>query len=112
MLADLDGMESMIDSTLAFVRDDAQREPRMLVDLGALVESVCDNASDAGGTIDFSAERGVDVTVRPNAISRAVANLIDNAVKYGGSARRSRPTWSTCCRSWDSLLAGHTFSSL
>jgi signal transduction histidine kinase len=87
MLADLDSMESMIDSTLAFVRDDAQREPRMLVDLGALVESVCENASDAGGSIDFSPERGVDVTVRPNAISRAVANLIDNAVKYGGGAR-------------------------
>jgi signal transduction histidine kinase len=87
MLADLDSMESMIDSTLAFVRDDTQREPRMLVDLGALVESVCENASDAGGTVDFSPERGVDVTVRPNAISRAVANLIDNAIKYGGSAR-------------------------
>ena len=87
MLADLDSMESMIDSTLAFVRDDTQREPRMLVDLGALVQSVCENASDAGGTVDFSPERGVDVTVRPNAISRAVANLIDNAIKYGGGAR-------------------------
>jgi signal transduction histidine kinase len=87
MLADLDSMESMIDSTLAFVRDDAQREPRMLVDLGALVESVCENASDAGGSVDFLPERGVDVTIRPNAISRAVSNLVDNAVKYGGGAR-------------------------
>jgi signal transduction histidine kinase len=87
MLADLDSMGDMIDSTLAFVRDDAQREPRMLVDLGALVEGVCENANDAGGTVDFSPQRGVDVLGRPNAISRAVANLIDNAVKYGGTAR-------------------------
>lgn len=86
MLADLDAMSAMIESTLAFVRDDAQREPRMLVDLGILIEGVCENASDAGGTVSFSVPRGVDVTCRPAAISRAVANLIDNAVKYGGSA--------------------------
>jgi signal transduction histidine kinase len=87
MLADLDSMGDMIDSTLAFVRDDAQREPRMLVDLGALIESVCENASDSGDTVNFSPQRGIDVLVRPNAISRAVANLVDNAVKYGGTAR-------------------------
>jgi signal transduction histidine kinase len=86
MLADLDSMGDMIDSTLAFVREDAQREPRRLVDLGALVESVCENASDAGGAVNFSPRRGIDLLVRPNAISRAVANLIDNAVKYGGTA--------------------------
>jgi signal transduction histidine kinase len=87
MLADLDEMTAMIESTLAFARDDAQREPRMLVDLGALLGSVCDNASDTGGAVSCSAPRGLDVTCRPSAISRAVTNLIDNAVKYGGGAR-------------------------
>jgi signal transduction histidine kinase len=87
MLADLDSMDGMIDSTLAFVRDDARREPRMLVDLSALVEGVCENASDAGGAVNFSPQRGIDVLGRPTAILRAVANLIDNAVKYGGTAR-------------------------
>ena len=87
MLADLDSMGDMIDSTLAFVRDDARREPRMLVDLGALVEGVCENASDAGGAVVFSPRRDIDVLGRPNAIARAVANLVDNAVKYGGAAR-------------------------
>jgi signal transduction histidine kinase len=87
MLADLDEMTAMIESTLAFARDDAQREPRMLVDLGALVELICENASDVGGAVSVAAPRGVDVTCRPTAISRAIANLIDNAVKYGGNAR-------------------------
>jgi signal transduction histidine kinase len=87
MLDDLDSMSAMIESTLAFARDDAEQEPRMLVDLGALVEDVCENASDAGGRVSFSVPHGVDVVCRPTAITRAVANLIDNAVKYGGTAR-------------------------
>ncbi|MFX7674850.1 histidine kinase dimerization/phospho-acceptor domain-containing protein, partial [Acinetobacter baumannii] len=33
MLADLDEMEAMISATLAFARDDAQREPRVRFDL-------------------------------------------------------------------------------
>jgi signal transduction histidine kinase len=69
------------------VRDDAKREAPLLVDLGALVETVCENAMDAGGLVDVSAMQGVNITCRPTAISRAVANLIDNAVKYGGRAR-------------------------
>ena len=87
MLSDMDDMTAMIESTLAFVRDDAKREPPLLVDLGALVDSVCENAMDAGGRVEIAARHGVNVTCRPIAISRAVANLIDNAIKYGGCAR-------------------------
>jgi signal transduction histidine kinase len=87
MLTDMDDMTAMIESTLAFVRDDAKREAPLLVDLGALVESVCENAMDAGGSVDVTAKQGINLTCRPIAISRAVANLIDNALKYGGCAR-------------------------
>ena len=87
MLSDMDDMTAMIESTLVFVRDDAKREPPLLVDLGALVDSVCENAMDAGGRVEIAARHGVNVTCRPIAISRAVANLIDNAIKYGGCAR-------------------------
>jgi signal transduction histidine kinase len=87
MLADIDQMTAMIESTLAFVRDDAKREIPLLVDLGALVESVCENAIDAGGSVEVTARQAVNVTCRPVAISRAVANLIDNALKYGSRAR-------------------------
>jgi signal transduction histidine kinase len=80
-------MTAMIESTLAFARDDAGREAPILVDLGALVELVCENAIDAGGAVKVTARPGVNVTCRPTAISRAVANLVDNALKYGGCAR-------------------------
>jgi len=88
MMADIDEMAVMIESTLAFAQDDAKREVPLLVDLGALVESACENAIDTGHDVDMSpARQMVLVTCRPVAISRAVTNLIDNAVKYGDAAR-------------------------
>jgi len=87
MFDDLDAMNAMIDSTLAFARDDARQEPRRLVDIGILVRDVCEDASDIGGKVSYADRRGVDISCRPTLIRRAIANLVDNAVKYGGCAR-------------------------
>jgi signal transduction histidine kinase len=87
MFDELDSMNGMIESTLTFARDEARQEPRTLVDLGVLVGDVCEDAGDAGDNVAYTGQRGIDVSCRPTLIRRAVANLIDNAVKYGGSAR-------------------------
>ncbi len=84
---DLDSMNAMIESTLAFARDDARQEPRALVDLGVLVGDVCEDAGDSGDKVAYTGQRGIDVLCRPTLVRRAVANLVDNAVKYGGGAR-------------------------
>jgi len=86
MLRDLDMMGEMIESVLVLARDDAKHEPQSLVDLSALVEGICQDASDAGEPVTFSGPRGVTISCRPTALRRAISNLIDNAVKYGGSA--------------------------
>ena len=86
MLADLDMMGGMIESVLSFARDDAKHEPRSLVDLSALVEGICLDAADADEPVTFSGPRGVTISCRPTAIRRAISNLVDNAVKYAGSA--------------------------
>ena len=87
MFDDLEDMNAMIESTLAFARNDARREPRRLVDLGVLVGDVCEDAGDAGGKVSYAGQRGIDIPCRPTDIRRAVANLVDNAVKYGGCVR-------------------------
>lgn len=87
MFDDLEAMNAMIDSTLAFARDEARQEPRSLVDLGILVGDVCEDAGDAGGVVSYAGRRGIDISCRPTMVRRAVANLVDNAVKYGGGAR-------------------------
>ncbi len=87
MFDDLDSMNAMIESTLAFARDEARQEPRTLVDLGVLIGDVCEDAGDSGDRVAYLGQRGIDITCRPTPVRRAVANLVDNAVKYGGGAR-------------------------
>jgi signal transduction histidine kinase len=87
MRADLDEMIRMIESTLSFARDDFSREPRIRVDLCALAEGVCEDAADAGADVRCSATERIELECRPDALRRALVNLVDNAVKYGGCAR-------------------------
>jgi signal transduction histidine kinase len=47
------------------------------------VEGLCEDAADAGEAVTFSGPRDVTMSCRPSAITRALSNLIDNAVKYG-----------------------------
>jgi signal transduction histidine kinase len=84
--ADLDAMSVMVESALTFVRDDAQREPRTLVDLSILIADLCEDIADMGKPATFSGMWGTEISCRPIAVRRAIANLVDNAIKYGGVA--------------------------
>jgi signal transduction histidine kinase len=92
MLADLDEMEAMIAATLAFARDEAAAEPAVPLDLAALCRTVLDEAADArpdaADRVAYAGpERLVVAQGRPVALKRAVANLVSNALSYGGAAR-------------------------
>ena len=83
MFGDLEAMNAMIDTTLAFASDDARQEPRKLVDLGVLVGDICEDMADAGSNVCYLGPRAIEIVCRPSAIRRVIANLIDNAVRYG-----------------------------
>lgn len=87
VLDTLDEMESMIASTLEFARGTFHDEPQRRVDLSALVASICDDMTNAGAAIEFDPPDQILATCRRIALKRALTNLIDNAVKYGGAAR-------------------------
>jgi signal transduction histidine kinase len=89
MLADLDEMENMISTTLAFAREEASSESMQDMDLVALLQSVCSDMSDAGSTVAFDGKGRIPCRGRPLALRRAFTNLVDNAVKYGDSAEVS-----------------------
>jgi signal transduction histidine kinase len=85
--ADLDEMEAMIDSTLAYLRGETESEPRKPADLVAMIETLCDAAADAGAAVTYAGPSQARLVCSPVTLKRAFSNLIDNAVKYGGGAR-------------------------
>ena len=85
--ADLDEMEAMIDTTLAFLRGEVQAEAMRPVDLVAMLATLCDGAADAGAQVSFVGPPQLRLVCRPLALKRAFGNLIGNACKYGQGAR-------------------------
>ena len=88
-LRDLDQMNGLVESALSYVRDGqgaSEGEPT-LIDLASVVQTVCDGFSDVGAAVSLERSRHVLVRGRPDDLQRALTNLVDNAVKYGGGAR-------------------------
>ena len=82
MKRDLADMEHMIDEYLAFARGEAS-EGVETVHVRALIEEVCEGAARAGARVEVEADPGLVATMRPNAIKRALSNLVMNAAVYG-----------------------------
>jgi signal transduction histidine kinase len=87
MIADIAEMDAMVAATLAFVRDASQAGPRAKLELRSLLETVVDGFAELGR--DVRLEPGDPVVIEGDnvALKRMFANLVDNAVKFGGLAR-------------------------
>jgi signal transduction histidine kinase len=84
---DIDQMEAMINSVLAFMRENAEAGARQHVDLRSLIECVVDDAEITGGDVVLEAGAAPQVEIDVLGLQRVFTNLVDNAVKYGDSAR-------------------------
>lgn len=87
ILADLSEIQSMVEASLAFARDETSREADVSFDLAVLLQTVCEEAEDSGGDAKYDGPDHAAYVGRPQTLKRAFANLVDNAVKYGGCAR-------------------------
>lgn len=81
---DLAGMNEMIDGALTYLAEGRHREAPALVDLPATIQTVLDGWVDLGRDVAYEGPGHLSRRVRPLAIERAIANLVDNALKYGG----------------------------
>lgn len=87
MSADIDEMEQMIAAVLAFVRDATHQGEHQRLELSSLVETVAHDMADTGKDVQADAPQPVIVYGDALALRRLVANLLDNAVKFGARAR-------------------------
>lgn len=85
--ADVEEMRAMVTDLLDFMRGQGDAAAHVRVDLSAIVETLADDLADMGQ--DVAVTRSTRAVIRGDAVAlrRCVANLVENAVRYGGSAR-------------------------
>ena len=86
MRQDLNDMIGMLDATLTYLHEQRTSEALQLMDVQALVESLCENAQDQGADVEVSGHCA-PLQVQPMALRSCINNLMDNALRYAGQAR-------------------------
>ena len=85
--SDINEMDEMIGSLLAFLGGDSDPEKPVLVDLAVVAATLIDNAADRGEDARYVGPDHLEIRVRVSAVRRAISNLIENALHYGGQVR-------------------------
>lgn len=86
LYATVDGMERMIDDILTLARTGRSAEPLTQVGVRALVLGVVGEFEAQGATVDLKTAGDIVWPLRPDLVTRALRNLVENAVRYAGSA--------------------------
>ena len=83
LLRDVEDMERLLDEFLAFVRDDTLDDPDDC-DPAEVVSDVVERFAASGAPVELAEVVGDGrMTLRPMAVTRALENLIGNALQYG-----------------------------
>ncbi|WP_172300551.1 HAMP domain-containing sensor histidine kinase [Pseudoruegeria sp. HB172150] len=89
MVRDLARLESMIDSALSFLRDGHSTNVQETFSVRSLLQTVSDSYTEVGKNLLFEAPRDSQILGDPEAIERAIENLIGNAFKHADTVRLS-----------------------
>ena len=81
-LSDVADMERLVDEFLSFARGDAMETP-VATDPVAQVARVVEKAQRTGGPVSLKTDGRGTALLRPDAVMRAVENLVGNAQRYG-----------------------------
>jgi signal transduction histidine kinase len=87
MAKEIEEVEALVAGFIAFARDDPAEEARVRLDLSALLQSITDDRVEARRDVTFEGEDRVIITGQSLGLKRLFANLTDNALKYGSTAR-------------------------
>ncbi|MES2989719.1 MAG: ATP-binding protein [Pseudomonadota bacterium] len=82
----IEEMSRTLDDILSLARLGRPSEPLTEVDVSALVDAVVEDFRDLEKHVVFEETPRLTMRLRPTLMRRAVRNLIENAVKYGGGA--------------------------
>lgn len=86
LLVSLDELRVMVAQTLSFIRGESAQEVAVTIDLGTLLMELVQRHRSMGHQVEWADPIALLYPCRPLAMKRALSNLIENAIKYGGSA--------------------------
>jgi signal transduction histidine kinase len=85
----IDEMSSMTEEILSWTKNSAGLEHVATVNLYSLLSSIVDDFSDQGEESSLECDSKITLSVRRLSMKRALTNVINNALKYGHSAKVS-----------------------
>jgi two-component system osmolarity sensor histidine kinase EnvZ len=83
MTEDVDDMERMIGGYLSFARGEGIEQAKP-IDLSAMLTDVAVAARRGGANIEINVPDSLTVSLRADAVRRAITNLVDNARRHAG----------------------------
>jgi len=89
LVATIGEMHATLEDILVLARTGRSQEPARPIDVAALADAVVEELRDLGRPARFAESPRTVLAVRPNLLRRAIRNLADNAVAYGGGAALS-----------------------
>ncbi len=75
----------MLDETLDYLREDIRSEATSRVDLPSVLQTVCAEFADVGHAVSYEGPARLTWNCRAGVMTRAVSNIVDNAVKHGST---------------------------
>ena len=87
LVTTIEELSGIAEAALAFTRAEAASEPTTELDIATPVGEVIGEFQLAGSAVAGDRLAPVLAPCRPVSLKRAVRNLVENAVRYGGSAR-------------------------
>jgi len=82
LLRDIILMQDMVASALAYLSAGFDREEKEWLDLSGLLLTLCDEFEEIGYVVSYEGPAQTQFFCKPNAMSRAITNLIDNATHF------------------------------
>jgi signal transduction histidine kinase len=85
MLREIALVTRMLDETLDYLREDVRSERASRIDLPSVLQTVCTEFADIGHDVCYEGPARLAWSCRPQVLTRAISNVVDNAVKHGSA---------------------------